>query len=256
MEKNITEGQQINGEVLKQEIINVDTSLLLQLFATENIMYDPSYYDKAMTLNDDGLMEVLSILEVNIKHNYEQQIYPSSVKNNLYRLLQIYRDKYKNEAIINKTNELRSILNTSGEDNILDALRKEFRIRFLDIMPNRQRKNYCYCYRDKIETLVNQSISYDYYFFKSLVHEDKKEFIDIQRGRYIPLTNLSNLLYEFPFILKDKTTISKLLELLYENIEISKYLRKKGLNVEGEMEDTKDASNVCIKRIKKLKLDK
>ncbi len=246
----------INKEDLKFEIINIDDNLLLKLFATENIIYDPSYYDIAINLTDEQLMKVLEIIEANIKHNYEQQIYRASVKENLYKLLEIFRDRFKDNDIIDKTNELRLILNLSKETNALEVLREEFRVRYLDIMPKGKRKKYRYCYTDVVEDLISRSISYDYYFFDSLIGQDKENFMNMNSGKYIPLTNLSNLLYRYPMILKDKMIIDRLLELLNQNIEISKDLRKRGLKNDGSVKDTKEQSVMCLKRIKKAKLDR
>lgn len=246
----------INKENLQFEIINIDANLLLNLFATENMIYDPSYYDTAINLTDEKLMKVLEIIEVNIKHNYEQQIYRTSVKENLYKLLEIFRDRFKDNDIIDKTNELRLILNSSKEANALEVLGEEFRVRYLDIMPKIKRKKYHYCYTDVVEDLISRSISYDYYFFNSLMRQDKETFMNTNSGKYVSLTNLSNLLYRYPMILKDKMIIDRLLELLNQNIEISKDLRKKGLKIDGSVEDIKEESVMCLKRIKKAKLDR
>lgn len=242
----------INKESLKFEIINIDANLLLNLFTTENMIYDPSYYDTAINLTDEGLMKVFEIIEVNVRHNYEQQIYRASVKKNLYRLLELFRDRFKDNDIINKTNELRSILNLSKEANALEMLSEEFRVRCLDILPKGQRKKYCYCYTNVVDEIVNRSISYDYYFFDSLIRQDKETFMNTHSGQYIPLTNLSNLLYRYPMILKDKVVIDRLLELLNQNIEISKDLRKRGLEQDGDLEDVYYESRLCLKKIKKI----
>ena len=246
----------INKEDLKFEIINVDTNLLLNLFSIDNMLHDPSYYDTAINLNDDQLMRMLNIIEASIRDNYEQQVYRTSVKKNLYRLLEIFRDRFKDNDIIDKTNELRLILNSSKETNALELLGEEFRVRYLDIMPKRERKKYRCCYTNVVEDLINRSISYDYYFFNSLIRQDKETFMNTHSGKYIALTNLSNLLHHYPMILKDKMIIDRLLELLNQNIEISKDLRRRGLKSDDSVEDIKEESVMCLKRIKKAKLDR
>lgn len=242
--------------MLMKETINeqVDIKTLLAKYELKTIIYDSEVYKEFKNFNDETLKTWLLNLEDVIKLNFEQKIYSKNVKNNLYKLLSIYRERFKEDYILNKVNELITILNKSDETNVYGMLKKEFDIRYMGIV-ERSLTHKFYDNND-MESWVTDSICLDYNFLKSLVDDNDVDFLNLAMSDFIYLTSLNYLLTNYSYILKDKKIIDKILKLLKCNMEISKDLKRRGIDADGNLEDVYHESKACLKKIKKLKLDR
>lgn len=240
-------------ETIKEQI---DIKTLLAKYELKTIIYDSEAYKEFKSFDDETLKIWLSNLEDVIKLNLEQKIYSKNVKDNLYKILSIYRERFKESYILNKVNELITILNKSDETNVYGMLKKEFDIRYMSIAKRSLvRMSKLFDIND-IEGFVIDSICSDYNFLKSLVDDNDAIFFDLTSCDFIYLTSLSYLLNHYAYILKDKKIIDKILRLLKCNMEISKDLKQRGLEQDGDLEDVYYESKACLKKIKKLKIDR
>lgn len=233
----------------------VDVRTLLAKYELNSIIYNSETYEEFKNFSDETLMTWLLNLEDIIKLNFEQKTFSKNSKDNLYKLLSIYRERFKDSSILNKASELITILNKSDETNVYGMLKKEFDIRYMSIVERSLvRMSKLFDIND-IETFVTDSICSDYNFFKSLVEDNDATFFDLTSCDFMYLTSLSYLLSHYAYILKDKKIMDKILRLLKCNMEMSKDLKQRKID-DGNLEDVYYESRACLKKIKKLRLDR
>lgn len=150
---------------------------LLSEFVMENVIFNALYYKVAKTLNDIDLKLLLSELKDAINYNYEEQIYSESIKENLYRLLSIYRERFNDGEILNTVNELITILNKSDDKNAVAFICEEYQIRFFNQFSKKKQRKIYTLNIPEVEKVVYQSICNDYYFLKNLKILNHNQFL-------------------------------------------------------------------------------
>lgn len=241
---------------MKENKEQIDVKTLLAKYELNSVIYDSESYRQLKNFNDETLMTWLLNLEDIIKLNFEQKTFSKNVKDNLYKLLSIYRERFKDSFILNKVNELIIILNKSDETNVYGMLKKEFDIRYISIVERSLVRMSKLFDMNDIENFVTDSICSDYNFLKSLVDDNDATFCDLTSCDLIYLTSLSYLLNHYSYILKDKKIIDKILRLLEYNMETSKDLKQRGIDADGDLEDVYYESKSCLRKIQKLRLDR
>lgn len=230
----------------------IDIKELLAKFELNNIVYNSEAYSDFKNFNDETLMTWLLNLEDIIKLNFEQKTYTKNIKDNLYKILSIYRERFKDINVLNKINELITMLNKSSETNAYKMLKYEFDTRYIEIVEKNLARMAKLFNMAEMEEYVTVSICTDYEFLKSLTSEAKDKFLDRAIGNFDYLTSLNYLITLYGHILSDIELLDKIFDLLKCNMEISKYLRKRGLEQDGNLEDVYYESKVCLKKIKKI----
>lgn len=232
-----------------EEEVNVSYDKLINMFAFQNVIFNSLYHKLAQTLDNDELKSFLPDLYETINYNYQEQIYSSNIKDNFYRLFSVYREKFRDEDVLNTVNELITILNKSGDENALSFIFDQYEMRFSNQFSKRELRRIYAWNRFELERVVGQSICNDYYFLRELKMSSNDDFLEYASLQSLPLSNLTFMLINYPIFLKNEGLIPKILDLLYSNLE---RLKNEKLKLPGIKYQTQD----CLQKIRKLKLDK
>ena len=242
--------------------MEVTKEQLIQTFKNQEMIFSRSYYALAQNFNTSTLEIMLSELKESINYNFENQIYSGLVKQNLYKILHVYQAKFKDTDILDEINELIEKLNKSGEENVNEFLIQHYFMRYSNGYPKKENKKVMIDPYSK-QYFIYNSISNDYDFFKQLLELSNDDFVYRNIFEALPLSNITYLLVNYSNVLKEKELAMKIINLLEANIYAGKHdfvtLNRKGekVHVMSTLTDVMQCqSKDCLKKIKKLKLDK
>lgn len=234
----------MDKESLRKQIIEVNKKQLKLAFATQMVIYsgDITFLN---SLDNDDLINWLHNLSFVIYDNENTHILSPKVKYNLYEILSIFRDKFKDTDTLNQIGSLILSLNKTGYENYPKMMTDEFTDRVLRMTPLRKLIKIKELNFEYLENNVKISLCEDYSFFTNLMEESEDKFLDTNVGSNWALTNLCNLLSNYSPILKDDELISRITNLLNYNLALPK----------GE--DTPfgtfhDHNKICLKKVKRL----
>lgn len=235
----------VNKENLKQGILNVDKGIISTAFITRAVVYS-GILDPLEGQNSDELLKWLHNFSKLIESNYETHVLSREIKNNLYRILFIFRNNFSDGEVLEQINRSILLLNNSTEENYVQMVTDEFNNRVLCTMPIRKLILFKSNNFEELEKIVKISICKDHNFFVRLTKESEKEFLDANVGSDWAPTNISNLLINYSEVLREPELMNRIMKLLNYNLS----LPKTGAPIFGSLQDR---SKVCLKRLKRLK---
>lgn len=235
----------INKEDLKQEILNVNKGIISTAFITRAVAYS-GILELLECQDNDELLKWLYNFSALIESNYETHILSSEIKNNLYRILFIFRDKFSEVDVLEQVNRLILLLNNSTDENYVQMVTDEFINRVLCTMPIRKLIFFKTNNFEEVEKIVKTSICKDHNFFVRLTKESEKEFLDANVGSDWSLTNISNLIINYSEVLREPELMDRTMKLLNYNLSLPKVDAPSFGSIQ-------ERSKVCLKRLKRLK---
>lgn len=235
----------INKEDSKQEILNVDKELLRTFFLTQAVAYS-GILKPLIHSNNDELLKWLCNISNIIESNHITHVLSQDVKNTLYKILSMFRDRFNDSNVLNQVNELISLLNQSSEENYTQMMNKEFSDRILNIAPFKNSMKMKKLDWGYLEQIIKSSICKDYGFFLGLIGESESEFLEQNVKSEWALTNISNLIVNYSKFLREQGLIDRIIKLLDYNISSPK-------TREAVFGSLQDCSRICLKKIKRIK---
>ena len=225
--------------------MEVDKEMLGQYFYTRAIIYDDSF---KLFYNSSGnkIQTWLDNLSKLIYDNDKTHTLSMTVKDKLYKILSIFREKTDDFNILNQINELISLLNKSSEENYVQMITDEFANRVLNITPLNKIIEMKFRSWDLKEQMVTISFMEDSIFFIELTKTSESKFLKENIGSEIALPSISNLLVNHSEILKEPLIMDRIVKLLNYNIASPRPEN----SVFGNLQDS---SKICLKKIKKIK---
>lgn len=229
-------------------------------FFLQTIIFSSLGYDIVNKFDKEYLKKFLKQLQANIEVNLEWKAYSQSTKNNLYKILSLYRDNFKELEILNTINELITMLNKANTDNVENFLLAQFEIRYLNKNNLKKIRKMGQINIFNVEESIYASIANDYFFLESLLSEDDDKFLVDNVCDQLSLASLKYMLEYCPDILQDSKIRKRIFELLECNISMAKQRCIEYENKETNKMDifivpneVNYQSNDCLKKMKKIK---
>ena len=181
------------------------------------LVFSGEYKETISNLDEMFRRDAFENLCFYIQNNYFITEFDSNITNNLYHILNYFREFYHDSADVDLINN--SIATLNKLNNKKSIYVPEFNCRFKYIYNFRSRRDIIKHDMDYLKDSVNLSIINDVIFLENLFALDTFEFCEENKEKIIPLTNIMALMNDYPMIFKDEELVSKMLELLKINIE-------------------------------------
>lgn len=191
----------------------VSKMILINRFFKDMIVFSSKVNDSldSIDFSEDDLYKFIQSICMDILNDYDYLYYDDNIKNNLFKILEVGREKYKslNEMINDSVSKL-NLVQTS-----IKIYQKELASRF-DLLEKSDLQSKV----DVLKRNIHISKANDFNFFTYLTDCDYKEFIEATKLNLIYLTNLNYLLNKYPYVVLWE--FEKVAGFLKENIEFTK----------------------------------
>lgn len=227
-----------------------------------NFLFSGEGFKIIKDLSDEDFFDFYAVLKENIIYNKESHIYTPVVKEELYKCLNLYREKAPSEGFLDDVNNLITRLNTSTDENSEEFLKRQFLCHYYNIS---SLKNIRYILKNikDYEQNINTMIASDFYVVLDLLDQTLEidNFIRKYTSQKFPVVTINYLNHCYPELFKQSEVKEKACGLLLQNnILINDYVKnlrimhKLGHKIdEEEIELFGKTSKKIMKKIKKIK---
>ena len=234
---------------------------IVRVFALANFFYSSDGYKIIKDLSDEDLLDFYESLRENIIYNQERHIYTSVVKEELYKCLNLYREKAPSNEFLDDVNNLISCLNISTDENSNEFLKNQFLCHYYNIS---SLKNIRYILKNikNYEQNINTMIASDFYVVSDLLDQSIEidAFIKKYEFQKFPVVTINYLNHCYQELFKQMEIREKAYGLLLQNnILINDYVKnlrimhKLGHKIdEEEIALFGKTSKKIMKKIKKI----
>lgn len=232
---------------------------IIQHFNLYYFIYSMEGSSLLKKMNDTEFFAFYDVMESIIKYNYLNNIFDGDIKRELYSCLGLYREKTKDETLLERINELITLLNKSNDVNFDDYFQKQFICHANNI-----------CTHKQIEEVLENFIDYKQQIYKIMANDvclvsylideelSIEEFIKTFLGKEYPMFTINYLINCYPELLKQEEIKEKINGLLLENsLFIKNY--KKQVSIGNKLSYQIDDSDIMLfgktskKMMKKIK---
>lgn len=234
---------------------------IIKNFMLLNFFYSCKGLDIIKTFDANDLFDFYEVLKANIIYNKDSHIYTPIVKEELYKCLNLYKQKAPSEEFLDDVNNLISCLNTSTYENSDEFLKNQFLCHYYNIS---SLKNIRYILKNikDYEQNINTMIASDFYVALDLLDKNLEidNFIKKYTSKKFPIVTINYLNHCYPEFFKQGEVKEKACGLLLQNnILINDYVKnlrimhKLGHKIdEEEIALFGKTSKKIMKKIKKI----
>lgn len=233
---------------------------LLKTFVVSHFLFSGNAVDLLKNLDDLEFIDFYKVLKINIMNNAQSHIFTDNVKSVLYKVLNVYRERCKDNSFLEDINNMISVLNTSTDENSEKFLKSQFIAHYNTIIPNNKKVRILNNIKD-FEGIINETLSNDIYLYNSLIDSNlsMSEFIMKYLFKdYMPTINY--LLNCFPELFKQEGIKDKMYGLLLGNSlalknpeKYTNLIKIHNININDEkLKILRKFSTKKLKKIKKL----
>lgn len=226
-----------------------------------NFLFSGEGFKIIKDLSDEDFFDFYAVLKENIIYNKESHIYTPVVKEELYKCLNLYREKAPSDGFLDDVNNLISCLNTSTDENSDEFLKNQFLCHYYNIS---SLKNIRYILKNikDYEQNINTMIASDFYVVLDLLDQTLEidNFIKKYTSQMFPVVTINYLNHCYPELFKQGEVKEKACGLLLQNnILINDYVKNlKIMHRLGHKIDEEEialfgkTSRKIMKKIKKI----
>ncbi len=226
-----------------------------------NFLFSGEGFKIIKDLSNEDFFDFYAVLRENIIYNKESHIYTPIVKEELYKCLNLYREKAPSNEFLDDVNNLISCLNTATDENSNEFLKNQFLCHYYNILPL---KNIRYILKniEDYEININMTIASDLYVVCDLFDQNLEidNFIKKYTSQKAPIVTINYLNHCYPELFKQDEVKEKACGLLLQNnILINDYVKnlrimhKLGHKIdEEEIALFGKTSKKIMKKIKKI----
>lgn len=107
---------------------------VLENLTLYNFLFSGDGYKYLQEQNDEDLLAILDIMEQTVRFNLQNNIFTNNIKQNIYKCLCVYKERFKGLEQIKDINELILLLNDSNDSRSKFFLRKQFIFNYINII--------------------------------------------------------------------------------------------------------------------------
>ena len=226
-----------------------------------NFLFSGEGFKIIKDLSDEDFFDFYAVLRENIIYNKESHIYTPIVKEELYKCLNLYREKAPSDGFLDDVNNLITCLNTSTDENSDEFLKNQFLCHYYNIS---SLKNIRYILKNikDYEQNINTMIASDFYVVLDLLDQTLEidNFIKKYTSQMFPVVTINYLNHCYPELFKQGEVKEKACGLLLQNnILINDYVKNlKIMHRLGHKIDEEEialfgkTSRKIMKKIKKI----
>lgn len=234
---------------------------IIKNFMLLNFFYSCKGLDIIKTFDANDLFDFYEVLKANIIYNKDSHIYTPIVKEELYKCLNLYKQKAPSEEFLDDVNNLISCLNISTDENSNEFFKSQFLCHYYNVYSLKSIRDILKNIKD-YEDDINDMIASDFYVAFDLLNQTLE--IDNFIKKYIlqkfPIVTINYLNHCYPELFKQSEVKEKAYGLLLQNnIIINDYVRNlKIMHRLGHKIDEEEivlfgkTSKKLMKKIKKI----
>lgn len=224
---------------------------IIEEFEAEHLLYTKEYYKELDQDEHADVEQILCKIGKKIEYNEKTQIYNDQIRNNLYNILSVIRNKTEDIKIKEEVNRLITILNKTDKYNADEYMYAQIfnRFKYFD------KKGFTLINSENISGMEDEMYKYyegDLSLVNSLIYDSDEDFIDKYYGRFDTMYNISYILVKHPEILNHiniKTRIEGYLTNLLSN------LKSKNLTLSSaQIKTLKTNAKNCLNMVKKYEI--
>ena len=225
-----------------------DKSDIMLFFILNRLLFAINSSQYIKTLEDKEKKCIFESLVSRIKEDEYFTKFDRDTNDNLYKILNYFRDIYKDEESYSKINDAIGVLNDYDDDVTSYVI--QFDLRYSTIFNRLYRHKMIRNNFEVVQTLVGQSVANDLTFFYDLDNLDFDEFTEVYGNYLLSISNITYLINAFPHLLKDYKFLIKISDLLDHNKSYAEKDSKNNDVLYASSERTLRKIDKVLKRIK------
>lgn len=226
-----------------------------------NFLFSGEGFKIIKDLSDEDFFDFYAVLRENIIYNKESHIYTPIVKEELYKCLNLYKQKAPSNEFLDDVNNLISCLNISTDENSNEFFKSQFLCHYYNVYSLKSIRDILKNIKD-YEDDINDMIASDFYVAFDLLDQtlEINNFIKKYILQKFPIVTINYLNHCYPELFKQGEVKEKACGLLLQNnILINDYVKnlrimhKLGHKIdEEEIALFGKTSKKIMKKIKKI----